>query len=115
MLRLRLSRRRRVSTLRRRLAFGRTLRRGTPRCWRRAAASGTRPRPPRATLRRRASGSSVVKHRVEMVELDASVVGGEAPVDGADGGVALGQPGYDLLFEGLAVRQAAVETLAGED
>src|SRR4051794_24626348 len=28
------------------------------------------------------SGSSVVKHRVEMVELDPGVVGGEAPVDG---------------------------------
>ena len=38
-----------------------------------------------------------------MVELDASVVGGEAPVDGADGGVAVGHPGGDLVLEGLAV------------
>jgi hypothetical protein len=56
-----------------------------------------------------------VKHRVEVVELDAGVVGGEAPVDGADGGVALSHPGRDLLFERLPVRQTAVETLAGED
>ena len=58
------------------------------------------------------SGPSVVKHRVEMVEFDAGGVGGEAPVDGADGGVALGDPGGDLLFEGVSVRQAAIETLA---
>ena len=50
-----------------------------------------------------------------MVELDASVVGGETPVDGADGGVALGHPGRDLLLEDLAVWQASVETLAGQD
>ena len=50
-----------------------------------------------------------------MIELDASVVGGEAPVDGLDGGVALGAPGSDLLLKGLTVWQTAVETLAGED
>ena len=63
----------------------------------------------------RTSGSSVVKHRVEVVELDAGVIGGETPGDGTDGGVALGHPGRDLLFERLTVRQAAVEALAGED
>jgi hypothetical protein len=56
-----------------------------------------------------------VKHRVEVVELDAGVVGGEAPVDGLDGGVAVGDPGCDLVFEGGAVWQASVEALAGED
>jgi len=56
-----------------------------------------------------------VKHRVEVVELDAGVVGGEAPVDGADGGVAGGHPGRDLLLQGLTVGQAAVETLACQD
>jgi len=50
-----------------------------------------------------------------MVELDAGIVSGEAPVDGADGGVARGDPGRDLLFERLTVRQAAVEALAGQD
>ena len=63
----------------------------------------------------RTSGSSVVKHRVEVVELDPRIVGGETPVDGADGGVARGDPGRDLLFQGLTVWQTAVEALAGED
>ena len=61
------------------------------------------------------SGSSVVKHGVEMVELDTGVVGGEAPVDGADGSVALGHPGGDLLLQGVAIRQTSVEALAGQD
>ena len=56
-----------------------------------------------------------MKHSVEMVELDAGVVGGEALVDGADSGVAPGDPGRDLLFEGRMVWQVAVEALAGED
>ena len=46
-----------------------------------------------------------------MVELDARVVGGETPVDGADGGVTGGDPGRDLLFERLAVRQEAPQLL----
>ena len=56
-----------------------------------------------------------MKDRVEMVELDAGVVGGEAPVDGTDGGVALGDPGGDLTLEGAPVRQAPVEALVGQD
>ena len=50
-----------------------------------------------------------------MVEFDPGVVGGEPPVDGADGGVALGDPGGDLLFQGRTVRQATVEGLASEN
>ena len=50
-----------------------------------------------------------------MLELDAGIVGGEAPVDAAPCGVAVGDPGGDLPFEGLAVRQASVQALAGED
>src|SRR5215471_2126840 len=74
-----------------------------------------RVRRPERPTDKASSGSSVVKHGVEVVELDASVVGGESPVDGTDGGVAGGDPGRDLLFEDLTVRQAAVEALAGQD
>lgn len=56
-----------------------------------------------------------MKQRVEVIELDASVVGGEAPVDGADGGVALGDPGRDLQFGRLTVRQSAAEALTSQD
>jgi hypothetical protein len=41
-----------------------------------------------------------------MVEFDVGAVSGEAPVDGADGGVARSDPGPDLLFEVLTVRVA---------
>ena len=41
-----------------------------------------------------------------MVEFDVGVVSGEAPVDGADGGLARSDPGPDLLFEVLTVRLA---------
>ena len=50
-----------------------------------------------------------------MAELDAGVIGSETPVDGADGGVALGDPGRDLALKGVSVRQPSVEALAGED
>ena len=56
-----------------------------------------------------------MEHRVEMVEFDAGVVGREAPIDGADSGVALGHPGGDLLFEGASVWQSAVKALVGQD
>jgi hypothetical protein len=43
-----------------------------------------------------------------MVEFDVGVVSGEAPVDGADGGLARSDPGPNLLFEVLTVRVAFV-------
>ncbi|MCC7369333.1 MAG: hypothetical protein IT306_12970 [Chloroflexi bacterium] len=50
-----------------------------------------------------------------MIECDAGVLGREAPVDGLSGGVALGDPGCDLLLKGLTVWQTAVEALTGEN
>jgi hypothetical protein len=50
-----------------------------------------------------------------VLELDAGVCGGEAPIDGTAEGVPLGLPGGDLAFEYLPLRDASVEALAGED
>lgn len=49
-----------------------------------------------------------------MLELDAGVGGGEAPVDGLGGGVAVLLARRHLLLQGHAVGQPAVEALRGQ-
>src|SRR3954469_4186416 len=51
---------------------------------------------------------------VEMLELDASIGAGEAPVYGALGRVALGFPRTHLLSKRLSVGDALIQTLASE-
>jgi Voltage gated chloride channel len=60
------------------------------------------------------SSSSALSCWVEMLELDAGVLGGEAPVDPATGPVARRLPGCDLPFQGRLVAQAAVQALLGQ-
>ncbi len=50
-----------------------------------------------------------------MLEFDASIVGGEAPVDAGGIGVALVAPSHDLFHQGLSVEYPAAGALAAED
>src|SRR3954451_7955616 len=52
---------------------------------------------------------------VEMLEFDARVGGGEAPVDAVPRGIAVGDPGGHFLLDGRPVGQATVEALALQD
>src|SRR5215207_3314422 len=61
-----------------------------------------------------ASSSSALSCWVEMLELDAGVLGGEPPVDTTTGPVARHLPGCDLLLRGRLVGQAAVQALLGQ-
>jgi len=60
------------------------------------------------------SSSSVLSCGVEVLELDAGVLGGEAPVDPATGPVACRLPGRDLPLQGRPISQAAVQALPGQ-
>jgi tetratricopeptide (TPR) repeat protein len=60
------------------------------------------------------SSLSALSCWVQMLELDAGVLGGEPPVDPATGPVARRLPGCDLPFQGRLVGQAAVQTLLGQ-
>ena len=50
-----------------------------------------------------------------MLEFDAGVVGGEVPVGLGVAQVAVFDPGIDLAPEGVLVRDAPIEALAGQD
>src|SRR5687768_16924981 len=56
-----------------------------------------------------------LKRWVQVLQLDAGVLGPELPVDAAAGGVAPRFPGGDLPLQGRPIRDAAVEALAGQD
>src|SRR3954447_25433809 len=64
---------------------------------------------------RSTSSPSRVKCRVEMLELDARVLGREAPVDAVSGGIAVGDPGGHFLLDSRPVGQPAVQALALQD
>src|SRR3954463_7746441 len=77
-------------------------------------SSSSIPRRPRPRSPPSASTPSVLLCGVEVLELDAGVGGGEAPVDPTVGGVSGGLPRGDLAFQGRAVGQPAVQALPGE-
>src|SRR5512132_3417610 len=60
------------------------------------------------------SASSVLSCWVEVLELDAGIGGGEAPVDPAAGGIAGGLPGGDFAFQRRPVGQPPVQALLGQ-
>src|SRR5687768_2291685 len=60
------------------------------------------------------SGLSVVSCGVEVLELDAGVLGGEPPVDPTTGPVAGRLPRRDLPLQGRPVGQATVQALPGQ-
>jgi len=60
------------------------------------------------------SSSSALSCGVEMLELDAGVLGGEPPVDSATGAVARRLPGCDLPLQGRPVGQPSVQALSGQ-
>jgi hypothetical protein len=57
----------------------------------------------------------LLNRRVQALQLDAYIVGGEAPVDAPSGGVAPVLPGPPLLLEGRCVGDPSVEALPPED
>ena len=62
-----------------------------------------------------ATRTSWQHRRVESLEFDPSIGGGEAPVNGGPLDIAIMHPGGDLIDEGGFVRNAAVQALAGQD
>jgi hypothetical protein len=60
-----------------------------------------------------ASSSSVLSCGVEVLELDAGVLGGEPPVDPATGAVAGRLPRRDLPLQGRPISQATVQAPLG--
>src|SRR5436305_5072254 len=88
-------------------------------CRARAVLGGPPPRPaPYMFLRHLSStgsGPSRLMRWVEMLELDASIFGGEAPVHPSCRPVPCLFPGGDLALERLRVGQPAVQALRRQD
>src|SRR6266516_1674756 len=61
--------------------------------------------------RMRASSLSALNCRIEVLELDPSILGGKAPVDPASGAVARRLPRCDLPLQGRPVGQPPVQAL----